>query len=482
VALRNLASTTTVNIADDDIVNVALDYTADATANIDLGAIQTLGTFTVTDAQIVNIDAIGAADTTIAGATSLDATDVDELNITTSVAGSGITTGAAFGADNVVRVSLSTGATNAHINLAGGTFLTTADLLETLTISASGDDDSDVTTGVLGGAVGGAAAALTSVTLTADDGADIALGNIDAEGATITSITATSLEAASNIDIGNIGDDVANITSISRITLSAVAGSTIDIDNIEAGTVGTISLSGAGTFTLDGADSDITSLETVDASGTSGTVTLVLDDVVNASNITLGTGTNTLTTTGAGDTITLAVEDGTDQINIVAGSGITINNFEAGNADEDLLFTLAGIEALTEDVATLDDHDDLVAATEAVVFYSVAAGAINLANATANSNILVLSTVLTTALDTALEAGGAYAVTTSNAGAGFDAGDGFLVLWSDGTDSYLSLATSTAGGDGVAIAANDLTITNLVTFAGITDADNIVAGQFDAFA
>ena len=112
------------------------------------------------------------------------------------------------------------------------------------------------------------------------------------------------------------------------------------------------------------------------------------------------------------------------------------------------------------------------------MYYSAgAAAAIDLANATANSNILVLGDNLATALDVALEATGAYALTTEEA---FAAGDGFLVLWSDGTNAYLSSAETGNARSNAAIQANDLTVVDLVTFAGVTDADDITAASFGA--
>ena len=56
----------------------------------------------------------------------------------------------------------------------------------------------------------------------------------------------------------------------------------------------------------------------------------------------------------------------------------------------------------------------------------------------------------------------------------------FLVLYDDGTDSYLAQAQVTTGTltNGAAIASGALTVSVLATFKGIADADTFVANDF----
>lgn len=76
-------------------------------------------------------------------------------------------------------------------------------------------------------------------------------------------------------------------------------------------------------------------------------------------------------------------------------------------------------------------------------------------------------------LETALEAGGNNEMTTVNA---FSVGDAFLAVYDDGTDSYLAtVETSTGAFAGGTFAAGDLNVTNVFTFAGVSDADMIVS-------
>ena len=101
---------------------------------------------------------------------------------------------------------------------------------------------------------------------------------------------------------------------------------------------------------------------------------------------------------------------------------------------------------------------------------------------TANTNLLVADHASnhadTNALETALEDSGNQELTTA---AAIAAGDEFLVLYDDGSHSYLAKVTTTAGlaADGDKFGAGDLTAVNLVKFTGITDCDAINEAAFD---
>jgi len=160
------------------------------------------------------------------------------------------------------------------------------------------------------------------------------------------------------------------------------------------------------------------------------------------------------------------------------GSITTVHNFQTGASGDIFYIDLSGLNTDISGgaIVDLDDNDVDSGATTAttVAYYSVSAGAVDLDSATAGDNVLVLSDTLSTALDTALEAGGAYATTTAADNNGFEAGDAILVLWSDGEDSYLSTATIGTTRDDAAIQAADLTVANVMVFKGVTDADDIV--------
>ena len=202
--------------------------------------------------------------------------------------------------------------------------------------------------------------------------------------------------------------------------------------------------------------------------------------LVNGSTVELGTGTNIYLAGKGTDSITLTSGAGTDTIvqnDTTAADAITITNFTVGTDTVDLSEVGSTAKGATAAWNTVKNTTIDVAATDAIVYYSVGAGAVDLVNATAASNMLVLSDALATALDVGLEAGGAYALTTAQA---FAAGEGILVLWSDGTDAYLSSAETGNTRNNVAIVGADLAIVDLITFVGVTDADDITVASWGA--
>ena len=485
VDVDDLPTAINLDLEDDDIDAVALDYVAGAVANIDLGAAGgvAIDTLAVTDAATVNLTSVGGADNTIAGATTLDAQDVETLTITAGVADSGLDIDADFNANDAEVVTVTTSATDAHIDATGVDFLPTADALTSLTVTAGGDDDSDITLDDIG--VTAAAAALETLSVTAAEGADVTITELDAEGATMTSATFTSSTANSVVTVSALGSDGANITSINTITVSTVATGTVDLESVEVTTIGSVIVSGAGTFRMDGTDNDITTLERIDATSATGTVTIDMTATTDAVDARFGRGTNTYTASQAADTVELALGFGTDDVvlNGVSAGSISVENFQVGT--DDIQIDISGVEALlagADEVVSIVDMTDEIAAADAIVFHTATSVAAtrDLDNAAAGSNILVLDTDFDDGADmlTEIGTGGGFALTL---GDNILADDGFLVLWDDGTDSYLSLVENTAGDlDGDTMAAGDLTVTNLVTFTGIADVTDITAADFAA--
>ena len=60
----------------------------------------------------------------------------------------------------------------------------------------------------------------------------------------------------------------------------------------------------------------------------------------------------------------------------------------------------------------------------------------------------------------------------------FIAGDSIMVLYDNGVDSFLAVAESGATVDNTTFASGDFTVTNVITFVGITDCTTIVGGSF----
>jgi hypothetical protein len=401
------------------------------------------------------------------------------LTVTAGVAASGLTATGAFAADDVQTVTLTTSATNAHISLgAGSTFLNTADKLTTLTINADGDDSSDIT--VTASGAGAAAAALTSVTVTADNGADVTVGAIDAQGASITTVSLTSSFTGSDITMSGLGLDGTNITSIANITASAVAGATITISNIEATTVGQMTLSGAGTFTINGSDMDITTLEMINAQSATGTTTIVMNSLGSATIVNLGTGTNTYTASSFADTVNLASGGGTDTVQAhnmdTNQNAIVVNNFQKGSSASDVISVsgtnLEGTTFLASGVDLQDGNGADMGANANMTIKEITA-ATTLA---AGDDVMIMvgaTFANTDAVETALEAGGSMALTTGTRLAADD--EGFFVVYSDGTDAYLALAVAPTRPAAAAIASGELTVDNIVKLSGIS---SISSGDF----
>jgi hypothetical protein len=168
---------------------------------------------------------------------------------------------------------------------------------------------------------------------------------------------------------------------------------------------------------------------------------------------------------------------------IITGTGTdTISDFTAGSgAAADIVhLSLAGLEAQsTMDFIQLDDSTSQTASLNIVATKIQGVFDLDSASLVSDTNTLIMhgATIAnTSALETAIETSGDYELT---AGAVFAAGDGFLVTYSDGTNSYLATVETVGGiADGAKFGAGDLVATNMLTFTGISDVDTIVVGQF----
>ncbi len=496
--MDNIGSGKTVDLEHDDLNGVALDYTANATATIRIisgSASDNPGNLTVTDAQTVTIQS-GTNDKAL-GAVTLDATDTDFVTVSTATTGADLTQTGAFASDNAVTFTVTASKDNSAISLgAGSTVLATADLLTTITLTADSEDDADITLTDIGTTV--AAAALETLTITASadstiasaSGADITMAKLDAAGATMTSATIAANYTGSVITIGGDGsDDEWLATSLGTLTVSAVSGATVDVrGGVDIGTIGQLTASGAGTIIFDDDDNDVSTLERVDST-VSGTFTVDFHQTTDIVTYTLGSGTNTITTGTANDVVYLKASGGTDDIKLSTSStgSITIHNFQVGASADDIVLSLTGLKAGTTATDYVNLDDAASAANTNAVASTTITGVIDFDSVTANDNLLVINADVASnaALETALEASGAHEITLNGT---FADGDAILVLYDNGTDSFLvSVEMNDAdagGGAGFAaddtFATGDLTAVTLITFVGISDATTIVDGNFGA--
>ena len=288
--------------------------------------------------------------------------------------------------------------------------------------------------------------------------------NDTANTAAAENLTVTVLASDTAIDLSGL--------TAKAVDAASVAADTFIVNASDAGLNGTTSITGASiaknTLTAnDLADTTLTGGDKADTlNGGDG------DDIISGGagidTINGGSGTNTLTGgTGADIFIT---GNGTD----------TVTDFVVGASGDKVHLDLSGINAqstmlLVEVGVTADQTDsDSVIATKIQGVYDI-----DDTGLTAGTNTFILhgATIANTdALETALEAGGDYELT---AGAAYEANDGFLVTYSDGTNSYLATVEMTkAVSDGDTIVSGDLVATNVLEFTGISDVDTILASQF----
>jgi hypothetical protein len=285
----------------------------------------------------------------------------------------------------------------------------------------------------------------------------------DGSSAVAGAITVVVAASDTSIDL--------SLMTVSAANKANVNADTFIVDSSGAGKDGVVTVKGAliakNTITVN--DLDATTI-------TGGAFVDVLTGAAKADVISGGAGADTIN--GAGGANTLTGGAGADVF--ITGNGTdTITDFVVGAANDDIHVDLSGVEAQsTMDLVFLDDAVS-VADSDSIVGTKIQ-GVFDADNATADTQLLILhgaTIASTSALETALETGGDYALTISTNG--LAAGDGFLVTYSDGTNSYLATVETTAGvSDDALAAAGDLVATNVATFTGISDVDTILAAQF----
>jgi hypothetical protein len=188
-------------------------------------------------------------------------------------------------------------------------------------------------------------------------------------------------------------------------------------------------------------------------------------DVITAgatdSGITGGKGSDVITGAGGLDTIIMTggAGNGVDQISTFT---TTTDLIHLDNSD---LVALSSVTAMVN----LDGTTVTTFAAGAVVF-SGTTKVTDLANATGDELLQINGDYSSAeAVETALETGGDHALTVN--GTIMDAGDAFLAIYDDGINSTLAVvATSAAVANDAEFAAGTITVTDIATFMGISDA------------
>ena len=295
---------------------------------------------------------------------------------------------------------------------------------------------------------------------------------------TITGLAASLTSTSSAAHTITVVDDLA-------MTL-ALGTSVVGTDAITA-----TALTDADVLTMTGANDATVSLVAGDLTASAYTGALTVTATTGTNIIVTGSGADTITggdgadtiTGGAGaDTIDFSVGDDVDTYIMTGGAATmtTISNFVVADVDN-LDIDLSDLNAIVTDMNLAGNAGADLAVDGTLTVSNVNTGAYNM-DESATADILYFEGVIadSDALETLIEAGGG-SVTTYNGAS--SAGDGFLALWDDGSHSYLSTVVNTTAiaDDGTAV-SGDLTVTNLITFSGLTDGDTLVTGNFDIIA
>ncbi|WP_087208643.1 beta strand repeat-containing protein [Yoonia vestfoldensis] len=472
--------TVTMGSGDDTVNIAALDATTVGAVVVNTGA----GDDTVVIGTIANDYTIngGAGTDTLSFnalptvATAVGVTGFEVLTSTVAIADAATTTLdlAVFGAENAINRVNVAGALATEDDSANDIFaITNARDVATLGINIA-DADGDDAVVSFARLIDGTANALTIAVTAAGGGEISAINANDEETITInTADGALALETMSATDMTSlvlVGDNAANVGTVTAASLTSV-----DASGLEAAFTGVFtSATGALTFTAG------TGVATVTGGAGNDTINggAAADVLVGgAGNDTINGGAGADTITGGAGTNTLTGGAGVDVFVVGFGTD-TITDFVVGATGDDIRIDISAVEAISGmDLVFLDDFVSVGAGAAA---RTTITGATDLADATADSMILVVNGNIATAaaLEDALELGGAFELTINGT---VEAGDGFLVLYDDGVNSYLATVESRAGiADNDPAAVGDLIATNFVTFTGIADATTILDANFVA--
>jgi hypothetical protein len=478
----------------DDVETATIDTAANASVTLNMLS-QSTGTFTFTDAVGVTVTGVDAAAAVSTNALALDTADTTSLTVVGADTANALNTGNVTGTAALTSLSLTSS------TALGATEIGTVADMSAVTSMVLTGVAGNVTTGALG--AGTSADVLATVTANATSGSLIAVGAItadDTDSAVDNAMTLTiSADSTSEVNTGvivntygtiNATVSSANTTATEETTVASLvaddvtatlsgAGDTT-ITLITATDDATVTASGSGVYTLTEVDAggDVV----VNGAGVTGTLSVTLDAVTGTSTVTSGAGAATITSATGGDTsITLGAANGAvDQI-ITHGtstSDVSITNFETSATGDAVDLSVTGINtgATVTSLINLDDVGDVLATSDTVVLNTITAGAYALSGATADSNILVLNAdfALTSMVETALEINGTFALTTNGT---TTSGDGFLVAWDDGSNSYLgtfSEANAIVSTTFSTAAALDV----VLTFVGVADVTDLTAANY----
>jgi hypothetical protein len=363
-----------------------------------------------------------------------------------------------------------------------------------ITLAAGGQIDMSTITG---SATTSANADMEGVSVVAASTSSFTVGGITLSGGDFGGIDFTGQGNKSTgtfgaINASTIGSTTINLASGGAVTITGMTAAqrigameingednaTVTVTNgMDASSIGAVVVSGAPTVNL-GALSGTFGGVDASAMTKSGSFTIDMQDVSAAVEVTLGAATNSVVSGAGDDVITLAAGySANDTIKFsTSGLGIDqITNF--GSSDTLALFTggsawsfMNGSGGSTEAAGALQAH--------------ASAGAITMAS---NDQAIVLTSAVNS---TAEMISSLKANVSLSTGIGSGAIGDLVVVWTDGSDTYVSLAQLSAGGSAAAVSTTsgnfsalsmDVAVsdTTIAVVTGVTP--EYVAGNIDLY-
>lgn len=340
--------------------------------------------------------------------------------------------------------------------------------------------------------------ALGDISISVADSASAVVGNIFASAVGAITLNGegdgvirfqgvTGTDAIGAIRVSAIGESDIDIGAISgsgtigEITINVGASATADFSTIDANRVGAITVNGSTGGWVDFGTISASAVAGVDARGlaSGGTFNIDLSGVDTATEIYLGQGTNTVISGKGNDVLTLVAgrtaAAGNDTIRYNTGTQGTDNiiNFIGGAAasgGDVIALNGSGMILENGDGTTADASDDV----SLLILGSTSSAMAATANIVVMTSAAASTAAMINQVSSQLSFGSAMASAQSN---------NILVVWTDGTDSYLTtvvvgLTGATSTTTAFASAASVTAGNTLAVLQGVSPGA-LVAANFD---
>jgi len=473
----SVVGTTAMDVSVTGANTLTLNLSAEASGTVQLGDVMMVAGTASTAA--VSAHGIVIAPVTV-GSNGLVAIDAIGIG---STAGGTLTLGAVTVGTSAGFVLASGGVIHGH-NIDGNA--TISDVTITLGADASASvGEIEITAGAVG-----------AISLTIADSASASFGEMAASAIGAISVTVSGDGEADFVGLtaaSNIGAITLTLTEDADVTIGAISAggdlgniiignaksATANFATIGASSIGNITISGAGF--VDFGTFSASRVGSIDASAmASGTLNIDLSGVVNAAEIRLGSATNTVISGEGNDVITLlagrTAVAGNDNIRYTTATQGTDNiiNFIAGAAasgGDQIEFGTALNTRIIAGSGLITDATTVVVETA-----TTASGAITIGSAA--SVVLVAATAFasTAAFHSAVATGGTLEI--NMVGVGSATAGSLVIVWTDGTDSYVSLVGVEATAGTNALVSGVANIQTVAQLAGVTPGA-LVAANFD---